>query len=59
MQGETTMKQLLIGVTIFAALALNAQQPPVNSPLLDHLAGKWLMEFPQGFVATGGGTNAR
>ena len=38
------MKQLLIVVTIFATLALNAQQPPVNSPLLDHLAGKWLMQ---------------
>ena len=27
-----------------AALSAMAQQAPVHSPLLDHLAGKWLME---------------
>jgi hypothetical protein len=30
--------------TIFAALIAIAQQAPVNSPLLDHLAGKWLLQ---------------
>jgi hypothetical protein len=30
-------------MTIFASLIATAQQPPVSSPLLDHLAGKWLM----------------
>ena len=38
------MKQLLLVATIFAALTATAQQPPVSSPLLDHLAGKWLMQ---------------
>jgi hypothetical protein len=37
------MKQLVILATILAALTVMAQQPPVNSPLLDHLAGKWLL----------------
>lgn len=37
------MKQLVILATILAALTVVAQQAPVNSPLLDHLAGKWLM----------------
>jgi hypothetical protein len=30
--------------TILAALTAMAQQAPVNSPLLDHLAGKWLLQ---------------
>ena len=38
------MKQILSLVTIFAAATAMAQQAPVNSPLLDHLAGKWLMQ---------------
>jgi len=38
------MKQLLLVATIFAALTATAQQPPVSSPLLDYLAGKWLMQ---------------
>ena len=43
------MKQLVIRATIFlaaisATLALSAQQAPVTSPLLDHLAGKWVMQ---------------
>ena len=29
---------------MLAALSAMAQQAPVHSPLLDHLAGKWLME---------------
>lgn len=38
------MKRLLILTSIFLALIATAQQPPTQSPLLDHLAGKWLME---------------
>jgi len=38
------MKQLAILATIFASLVAIAQQAPVNSPLLDHLAGKWIMQ---------------
>jgi hypothetical protein len=38
------MKQLVLVMTIFASLVAMAQQPPVNSPLLDHLAGKWVMQ---------------
>lgn len=38
------MKQLVILSTIFAALTAMAQQPPVNSPLLDRLAGKWMLQ---------------
>lgn len=41
-------KLLLVSAVIlammFAVLTAAAQQAPVNSPLLDHLAGKWLME---------------
>ena len=43
------MKQLVIRATILlatilAALIVSAQQAPVTSPLLDHLAGKWVMQ---------------
>src|ERR1700686_135526 len=38
------MKQLVILLMIFAAVTLMAQQAPVNSPLLDHLAGNWLLQ---------------
>ena len=38
------MKQVFVVTMIFAALTLNAQQPPLDSALLDHLAGKWLMQ---------------
>jgi len=38
------MKQLALVMTIFASLIAMAQQPPVTSPLLDHLAGKWMMQ---------------
>jgi hypothetical protein len=38
------MTRLVFVATIFAALIAMAQQAPVNSPLLDHLAGKWLMQ---------------
>src|ERR1700734_3605899 len=37
------MKQLVMLAAILAALTVMAQQAPVNSPLLDHLAGKWLL----------------
>jgi hypothetical protein len=38
------MKRLIFVLTIFVAVSAMAQQPPVNSPLLDRLAGKWLMQ---------------
>ncbi len=43
------MKKLLLMAAVILAMmwlapAATAQQAPVNSPLLDHLAGKWLME---------------
>jgi hypothetical protein len=38
------VKNLMIMLVLFAASITLAQQPPVNSLLLDHLAGKWLME---------------
>jgi opacity protein-like surface antigen len=43
------MKKLLLVAAVILAMmwlapAATAQQAPVNSPLLDHLAGKWLME---------------
>jgi hypothetical protein len=38
------MKHLLVVAMILASLIAVAQQPPVNSPLLDHLAGKWVMQ---------------
>jgi hypothetical protein len=38
------MKQRVLVMTIFASVIAMAQQPPVSSPLLNHLAGKWLMQ---------------
>ena len=38
------MKQLAVLATILAALTVMAQQAPVNSPLLDRLAGKWRLQ---------------
>jgi hypothetical protein len=38
------MKQLVFLVMIFVSLAVTAQQPPLNSPLLDHLSGKWVLQ---------------
>ena len=38
------MKTLILVLALLAAPAMLAQQPPVSSPLLDHLAGKWLMD---------------
>ncbi len=38
------MKPLVFLVSILVATAATAQQPPVNSPVLDRLAGKWLLQ---------------
>ena len=38
------MKHFAILATIFGALTGMAQQVPVTSTLLDHLAGKWLLQ---------------
>lgn len=38
------MKQLVLVMMIFGSLIAMAQQPPVSSPLLDHLAGKWVLQ---------------
>jgi hypothetical protein len=38
------MKKLVLVATMFMSLTVTAQQAPVNSPLLDHLAGKWLLQ---------------
>jgi hypothetical protein len=40
---NAAMKQLVLLATIFVSLTAMTQQAPVSSPLLDHLAGKWLM----------------
>lgn len=36
-------RAVLIGVTFLLVSVAAAQQAPVNSPLLDHLAGNWVM----------------
>ena len=46
------MNQLVLVMTIFTSLIAMAQQPPISSPLLDHLAGKWLMQGTVGKQAT-------
>jgi hypothetical protein len=38
------VKRLILVLALFAVPVTLAQQPPVSSPLLDHLAGKWLIE---------------
>ena len=38
------MKQLVTLSMFFVTLAVSAQQAPVTSPLLDHFAGKWVMQ---------------
>lgn len=38
------MKILILMLVLFVVPVTLAQQPPVSSPLLEHLAGKWLME---------------
>lgn len=34
---------LALMIVLFCAANVSAQQPPVDSPILDHLAGKWVM----------------
>jgi hypothetical protein len=46
------MKQLVIAATLLATLTAMAQQAPVNSPLLEHLAGKWRLQGTLGKQAT-------
>ncbi len=46
------MKRLFLVATVFSALMAVAQQAPVNSPLLEHLAGKWVMQGTVGKQAT-------
>jgi hypothetical protein len=41
---NVSMKRLVIVPIMLAALSVRAQQAPVNSPLLDHLVGKWLVQ---------------
>ena len=39
------MRKLLLPLALCLATVAGAQrQPPVNSPLLDHLAGKWVLQ---------------
>jgi hypothetical protein len=49
---NASMKRLVIVPILLAALSAMAQQPPVNSPLLDHLAGKWLLQGAVGKTPT-------
>jgi len=41
---NAAMKKLILLTMIFVSPTAMAQQAPVNSPLLDHLAGKWLLQ---------------
>jgi hypothetical protein len=41
---ERALKTLLMALVFCAASVALAQQPPVKSPLLDHLAGKWVLQ---------------
>jgi hypothetical protein len=41
---SAAMKKLALLATMLVSLPATAQQAPVNSPLLDHLAGKWLLQ---------------
>lgn len=41
---EPNVKNLVLVLALIAVSITLAQQPPVSSPLLDHLAGRWLME---------------
>lgn len=38
------MKSCVVVAMLFAALIARAQQAPTNSPLLDQLVGKWVMQ---------------
>ena len=37
------MRRILLPLMICSATVAVAQQPPVNSPLLDHLVGRWVL----------------
>jgi hypothetical protein len=41
---RSNVKNLIVVLALLTTTASLAQQPPVSSPLLDHLAGKWVME---------------
>jgi hypothetical protein len=38
------MKAMTLLATLLLAASAMAQEAPINSPLLDHLAGKWIMQ---------------
>ncbi len=38
------LKTLLLALALYSASVGAAQQPPVKSPLLEHLAGKWVLQ---------------
>lgn len=38
------LRRLLLSLLLCATAVVAAQQGPINSPLLDHLAGKWMMQ---------------
>ena len=40
----TSLRKVLVLLVLCSARTAVAQQPPVNSPLLDHLAGKWVLQ---------------
>src|SRR5271154_7432211 len=43
-RANRVLKTFLFALALCAASAGVAQQPPVKSPLLDHLAGKWVLQ---------------
>jgi hypothetical protein len=44
LENGANVKNLIFALALLSPTAMLAQQPPVTSPLLDHLAGKWLLE---------------
>ena len=44
MQAKTLVHRCLILIFLFTSVVMMAQQPPVSSPLLDHLNGNWVMQ---------------
>ncbi len=43
MRKATTLVMLLFSFSVFASFPVWGQQKPPNSPLLDHLSGKWTL----------------
>jgi hypothetical protein len=41
---QCVLKTLVAALALCAASVVVAQQPPVKSPLLDHLVGKWVLQ---------------